>query len=309
MPDADYLQRAATTTEDLQALAPGLSPATAADTRALDPDLDADLNEWRTDTPRRPRLRVLGPVELQVRGPRPTDVERRVAYYTELVAYLALRPKGTPPLQMAEAFNIQANTLHSRINVLRKWLGTNDSDGEWYLPESTLSSSARARGVPIYQLSGLLCDADLFQRLRARGQTLGAEGIGDLVRALELVEGTPFDQLRPGGYGWLADTPHDHYLTAAIVDVAHVVATDALSRKDTERAAWAAGIGITAAPSEDKPRLDLARALTTQPGAYPGSSLILNRTDDNKPPPPPTARTQAILLTPATDQPRRAADG
>ena len=97
MPDETYIGVATTTTEDLNALAPDLTPAVAAEVAALDPDLDADLAEWLGRQLSRPRLRVLGPVELQVSGSRPHDVNRRLAYYTELVAYLAFRSKGTTP--------------------------------------------------------------------------------------------------------------------------------------------------------------------------------------------------------------------
>ena len=88
----------------------------------------------------------------------------------------------------------------------------------------------------------------------------GPEGVDDFKRALDLVAGRPYDQPRAKGYGWLADAPLDHYLTAAIVDVAHVVATHALAEGQPALALWAAERAISAAPSEDKPRLDLARA-------------------------------------------------
>ena len=109
-------------------------------------------------------------------------------------------------------------------------------------------------------------DADLFRRLRARGEARGPEGIEDLRRALELVTGRPYDQPRSRGYGWLVDTPFDHYLTAAIVDVAHIVATFGLTEGQPKLALWAAEKAITAAPSEDKPRLDLARAIQAMGG-------------------------------------------
>ena len=49
--------------------------------------------------------------------------------------------------------------------------------------------------------------------------------------------------------------------TAAIVDVAHVFAIHSLAEGRPRDALWAAEQAISAAPSEDKPRLDLARAL------------------------------------------------
>jgi nucleoid-associated protein YgaU len=294
-----YRAAASTTVEDLEALAPAVPATTTERTLAADPELDADLAEWANPEILRPRLRLLGPVEAHARGDRPSDVQRRPAYYTELIAYLFARPQGVTPQQMAEVFNIQTNTLHSRIGTLRKWLDTDHATGVWHLPESTLSEASKIRGVPIYQLTGLLCDVDLFKRLRLRGQAHGQDGITDLAKALELVVGPPFDQLRPGGYGWLAETPHDHYLTAAIVDVAHIVATHALAVGEHQLAMWVAERAILAAPSDDKPRLDLAKAEsamghTNEADRYVKDE-ILNRSDDSGPPPPPTTRTRDIL--------------
>jgi nucleoid-associated protein YgaU len=300
-----YLTAAATTVEDLDELVPSLPATTRERALAADPDLDVDLAEWAGRQLGRPHLRLLGPVEVHVKGDRPYDVERRPAYYTELVAYLATRPQGATPQQMAEAFNIQTNTLHSRIGTLRKWLGTDESSDTWHLPESTLSQAGKARGVPVYQVTGLLCDADLFKRLRLRGQARGQDGIGDLIAALALVAGTPFDQLRPGGYGWLAETPMDHYLAAGIVDAAHLVATHALASGEPERAMWAAQQAIMAAPSEDKPRLDLAKAEAAIGNDDAADQFInadvLNRGEDGGPP-HPTTRTSRILGLGRTDQ-------
>ncbi len=132
-----------------------------------------------------------------------------------------------------------------------------------------------------------------------RGQARGQEGIDDLFAGLRLVEGRPFDQLRPGGYGWLAETPLDQYLTAGVVDVAHIVATHALASRDVERARWASQTAIDAAPSEDKPRLDLAAAMVAQGHAgdvYEHlAAAIFNRSEDDTAPPSPSERTAAVL--------------
>lgn len=153
--------------------------------------------------------------------------------------------------------------------------------------------------MPVYQLIGLLNDADLFRRLRTRGQARGPNGIDDLRRALDLVTGVPFDQMRAGGYGWLAENPVDDFLRAAIVDVAHIVATHALAEGRPDVAIWAAEKAITTAPAEDKSRLDLARA-TAALGSPEEAERYLarevhNRSDDGGAPPGASHRTTRVL--------------
>lgn len=299
LPDERYLAAAATTPADLAALAPNIPAPTRSREPVHDPGLDQDLAAWHDPDTAHPRLRLLGPVELRATGERKTEVDRRCGYYTELVAYLATRDHGATPSQVAEVFGVQSNTLHSRIGILRRWLGADPATGSLYLPESTLSPAGKSRGVPVYEVVGLLCDADLFKRLRVRGQARGPAGIDDLIAALRLVEGTPFDQLRPGGYGWLADTPLDQYLTAGVVDVAHIIATHALAEGDADLALWASERAIAAAPFEDKPRLDLARALTAVGRIDEADDYLAaqvhNRSDDGGPPPDPSIRTAEVL--------------
>ena len=100
-------------------------------------------------------------------------------------------------------------------------------------------------------------DAELFRRLRLRGVARGAPGIPDLRAALDLVTGVPFDRQRPGGYGWLVDPALDHEYTAAIVDVAHLVATHHLAAGEPALAATAARVAILAGSSADTALLNL----------------------------------------------------
>ena len=293
-PDRVYVEAGATTVEDLAALAPAVLKSEEAEALAADPVLDQDLRDWSDPDTSRPRLRVLGPVELRAVGEQTKDVERRPAYYAELAAYLACHPDGQTPNRVATDFGIQNNSLHTRLGELRKWLGKKPGSNEWYLP-----AAQRIRGRQVYRLSEVLVDADLFRRLRARGEALGPTGIDDFRRALELVTGQPYDQQRPKGYGWLADNPVDHYLTAAIVDVAHVFATHSLAEGRPRDALWAAERAIAAAPFEDKPRLDLASAMKAlgqedQAEAYLAKQLF-NRTDDDRPPLDPSDRTTEVF--------------
>jgi len=293
-PDRAYVEAAATTVEDLAVLAPAVASSDAAAAIAADPTLDQDLADWADSESQRPKLRVLGPVELRAPGEKTKEVESRPAYFAELAAYLSCHPEGVTPNQVAADFGIQNNTLHTRLGQLRKWLGTKSGTEEWHLPVAQ-----RVRGQQVYQLSEVLTDADLFRRLRARGEARGPAGIDDFREALELVSGRPYDQQRPNGYGWLVDTPVDHYATAAIVDVAHVYATHALAEGRPSQALWAAERAILAAPHEDKPRLDLARARKAMGDDAEAKQYlryeVFNRTDDDRPPLDPSARTLEVV--------------
>lgn len=293
-PDRAYVAAAATTEEDLAVLAPAVPPSDQSRAIAADPTLDADLAEWLDPASSRPKLTVLGPVELHAVGEKSAEVDSRPAYFAELAAYLTAHPAGRTPNEVAADFGIQNNTLHTRLGQLRKWLGKHPDTDEWYLP-----NAVRVRGQQVYRVEGVLVDADLFRRLRSRAEALGPSGIDDLKRALELVEGMPYDQPRKRGYGWLSDTPFDHYLTAAVIDVAHIVATHALTEGQPRVALWAAEKAIAAAPSEDKPRLDLARAMQMIGDDAEADQYlrheVFNRTDDDRPPLDPSDRTTRIV--------------
>ncbi|HEY3713168.1 MAG TPA: hypothetical protein VGL39_01475 [Jatrophihabitantaceae bacterium] len=298
--DDIYLDRSASTAADLQALSPRIPREIQAKVRDADPTLDDDIAAWFDPDCSLARLSLLGPVELRARGEYTTDVARRVAYYTELAAYLATRDHGATADQVAAAFNVATSTAYSRLAVLKAWLGINPRTGERHLPDATKSPSGRARGIGLYQLEGVLVDADLFKRLRLRGQGHGAGGISDLTTALTLVSGPPFDQLRSGGYEWLTDGNRlDHIYVDAIVDVAHILATHGLGSSDLATARAAAEIALLAAPYEEKPRLDLvairhAEGRTEDANAYLRTE-ICNRSDDGGAPLDLPERTEEIL--------------
>jgi LysM repeat protein len=293
-PNKEYVESAATTVEDLSALAPAVPASAAAIAIAADPTLDQDLAEWADTNSQRPKLRVLGPVDLLAAGEKTKEVDARPAYFAELAAYLACHPEGLTPNQVAADFGIQNNTLHTRLGQLRKWLGKKPGTEEWYLP-----AAQRVRGQQVYRLTGVLSDADLFRRLRARGEARGPMGVDDFRKALELVSGVPYDQQRAKGYGWLVDIPDDHYLAAAIVDVAHVYATHSLTENRPSQALWAAEKAIAATPYEDKPRLDLARAKQAMGDDADAQRYlrqeILNRSDDDRAPLDPSPRTTQLV--------------
>jgi hypothetical protein len=146
----------------------------------------------------------------------------------------------------------------------------------------------------------VLTDLDLFRLLRARGQSRGTNGLADLVAALHLVSGEPFSHLRPAGWSWLLDGDRiDHIITCGIVDVAHIVTTQALTTKDFELAKFAAGTAYRAAPDDETSRLDMvAVAVATGHADLAERQLIdgiFNRSDDDLGPIDLPRRTETIV--------------
>ena len=295
--DDDYLSAAATTAEDLATLAPQVPAGLRQAVEDADPALDADVNAWFADDCDLPRLTLLGPVGARTHG---IAIAKRKPYYTELLTYLATRPHGATPEEVADAFSITGPRVRNDIKVLRDWLGVNPRTGRKHLPDARDSAAARARGIGVYQVEDLLVDADLFRRLRVRGESRGADGIDDLRQALQLVTGQPFDKLRPGGWTWLYEGDRlDHHLICGIVDVAHLVTTHALAEGDLNTARAATQIATSAAPYEEIPRLDLA-AIAAAAGHRQEAARIVrdevcNRSDDGHPPLELSERTEQIL--------------
>ncbi len=291
LPSADevYLDAAATTPDDLAALAPRVPVEVRDQVQAADPGLDSDLAAWYSGTPR-PRVRLLGPVQVAATGTPPT---RRGAFFTELVAYLALHPQGVTPAQVAEALGIGRNKAREYLRTVRAWLGVDPHTGQPYLPET---DDDRAR-----QLHALV-DLDLFRRLRVRGQARGADGTDDLLAALYLVAGRPFDDpaaWRPGGWAWLVEDRTDETAMVAVIDTAHTVVTHALATGDLVMARQAAETAQRADPYDEIIRLDLA-AVASAEGRYAEAARIVtddigNRTDDGHAPPDLSHRTQEII--------------
>lgn len=262
LPKRTYLEHTAATEDDVDALAPRVTEEIRRRIEDADPGLDADLAAWRDPECTRPKVQLLGPVVVTAQGPLPTQ-SPRLAWNTEVVAYLATRPTGVS----AERFgtdlwpgepDIAGKTkIRQAVMIVRKWLGE-DPDGKEYLPKGTTTSATG--GMARYEIVDALVDAELFRRLRLRGLARGADGIADLWAALELVIGIPFDVRRPGGYSWLAENPLDHYLSGMIADTANTVATHHLGAGEPERAAAAAQVALRAGSSEDTPLMNLMTA-------------------------------------------------
>ncbi|KRA30990.1 MULTISPECIES: LysM peptidoglycan-binding domain-containing protein [unclassified Nocardioides] len=281
-----YVDAAATTPEDVQVLAPCATPDARARVEAADPDLDEDLARWDSPTVTSAKLTLLGPVGARTTGDAKATAHRR-PFYVELLAYLVLHPTGAPGTDIAAAFAIKPDRVRVDISHLRRWLGTNPNTGKLYLPKA--ETPATADTPALYKVHGVLCDLDLFRRLRTRGQSRGADGIEDLVTALRLVTGEPFTDLRKDHWAWLLDGERwDHIMTSAIVDVGHIVTTHALANADVELALWAAQTAYVAAPYDEVAQLDMIQAETATGNEERASAdldtKVFNRRDDELPP-------------------------
>ena len=300
-PDERYLEVAATTSEDLQAVAPRVAATVRRDVEDADPGLDKDVAAWFADPSRVPKLRLLGPVRATTRG---KPLLKRKPYMTELLTFIALHPHGATPAEVADAFGLTPAKVREYVRLVREWLGTNPRTGEPHLPDARLARGALHRGTAVYEVVDLLVDLDLFRRLRGRGQARGIDGIEDLRTALRLVEGRPFDapvQRRAGGgWTWLVDGDRlDEHAVVAVVDLAHLVVTHALAAGDLAAARMAAETAAMAAPFEEIPRLDLA-AVATAEGRHAEAHRIIrdeiaNRSDDEGVPPELVGRTEEVL--------------
>lgn len=300
--DEVYLDAAAVTSDDLAALAPHVPERVGVQVERDDPTLDDDIRTWFDPRCDLPKLMLLGPLTVRVAPTgKPTAAAGRKPYFSELLAYLATRPHGATTEEVADAMRIPTDRVRKDILALRNWLGVNPRTGRQHLPDSRQTDAARLRGQAAYQVEDVLVDADLFRRLRARGEARGPAGLDDLRRALSLVKGTPLGQLRREGGAWLSEGHRlDQLLQCAIVDVAHLVTTASLALGDHVAAQEAAEISTRVAPAEETAQLDLAAALAAQGHHRAAEQLlrdqVLNRSDDeDEIPVELPARTEQII--------------
>jgi hypothetical protein len=290
LPTETYLQQSAVTAEDVETLAPIVSSESRRRIEEADPGLNEDLAEWRSPDSLLPKLSLLGtPTVRGARGSLPAG-RPRVAFYTEVLAYLATRP-GTTAAQLGMALwpndpNIaEKTTVRQAVAVVRKWLGVNPRTGGAHVPYGGDGSS-----TGVYRVEGLLIDAELFRRLRLRAVARGAagDGIADLAAALELVSGVPIehhhvrrrrgkDAAKPGDlepYSWLVEDNLDTQYAAMITDVAHTVATHFLAAGEPVRAAEAAQVALLAGSAADDPLCDLVLASDAQDRHAEGDEYV-----------------------------------
>ncbi|MEU8220114.1 LysM peptidoglycan-binding domain-containing protein [Micromonospora taraxaci] len=236
--------------------------------RQADPQLDADLRAWREQDRNRPRISVLGAVDVEAPGPVP-DQRRR--FHAELIVYLAQRgARGASAEQLTDALwpDQQVKDASRRVAITRarRWLGET-TDGDAWLPEMGADR--------LYRLaSGYLLDWHLFRRLRSRGESRGPAGVKDLRAALELVRGAPLDGAdrayatgTRNPFTWLPESDiYPGHITSAVVDTAHELAEFYLDAGDPAGARWAVQRAWLADPErgDDGPWHDLMRAAHTE---------------------------------------------
>ncbi len=259
-PDRVYVTETANTAEDLTELAPKVPVEVAEQIEAADPTLDADLADWWADSCVRPRLRVLGPIKVRIGvGGNAQAATNRKPACNNAVTYLSTRPRGATTQEIADALTITDDRVRQDMSIVRAWLGDNPRTGREFLPGATKHPLAVERGVGLYLIEDLLCDADLYKRLRIRGEARGPDGINDLRTALRLVNGAPYDGLRARGTVWLADNPVECELLFSIIDVAHIVSTIAIQSGDLQGARAAAELAVLVAPTDANLQMDLAK--------------------------------------------------
>lgn len=237
-----------------------ISPAAAAQLAsvlAADPQLDADLAEWANEEVLRPRISVLGPVEVRGAGIAPPN---RVARLSEVVTYLGLHYGGVSPdkfvtdLWPAER-QPRPGTRRQLIFDVRKWMGRDPQTGEQFLPNANDG---------LYRLTARLLDAELLRRLRKRAQAKAAANdpggaLEDYSTALRLVRGRALPEAEGRAYPWLAnlDRMEDRHIPAWVTETAHEAAEIAFGLNDLDTARWASDIGHLSDRDSEVPLCDL----------------------------------------------------
>jgi LysM repeat protein len=255
-PDELYLSSTATTEQDLAQLAPRVSTETRAAVEKADPELDDLLAVWNNPEAGLAKLHVLGPVRVTAFGRPP---ERPEAMLTEIVTYLWSQPNGVSTNQYANDLwpnhdYVGTDSVPKDLaSHTRLWLGTDPRTGREYMPR------ARRGGMQGYRIEGLLVDYDLFRRLRVRGEARGADGLADLVAALDLVSGTPLSMRRDYGYEWLPAGDELLY-QGAIAEVAHLVATRALECGNDAQTLRACQLALQFDEADDRALLTMIKA-------------------------------------------------
>jgi len=219
-----------------------------ASTDALMQDAEVTVPEWPA-----PYIRLLGPVDvLNV-----ADAETLPGRGAEMMAYLLLQDGPVPGAQLQKAMWKEAtdrtnNNLRQLATKVRSALG-NDPDGKLLLP-----AGRKDTGFTIHP--AIRTDWDDFRQLI--GPDLKTTPNADLIAAIRLVRGAPFEGVsrRTGWWTWRANT--EEVMIAAIIDAAAELSERALQSGKPALSRFAARIAQSADElNEAGWRLELMTAL------------------------------------------------
>lgn len=198
-----------------------------------------------------PVVRVLGSVELAgTTGVELPSTHQRQA--TELIAFLAFNP-GSRGSDISKALwpSREPNlaTRRSAVSRARRWLGT-DVNGFEYLPRYWSADDGGQADLESagYRLRGVRTDWHSFCDLV--GPDLTQTPTPDLLAALDLVRGRPFEGVALRKYVWAEQLMHT--ISSGVVDVSHEVARRALLAGDVAMARHASQVGRLADPVDER---------------------------------------------------------
>lgn len=223
---------------------PGAGPGSVAEPVEVQPPARPERLEA-------PVVRVLGSVELAgTTGVELPSTHQRQA--TELIAFLAFNP-GSRGSDISQALwpSREPNlaTRRSAVSRARRWLGV-DGDGYEYLPRywSTDDGGQADLESAGYRLRGVRTDWHTFCDLV--GPDLSQTPTEDLLAALDLVRGRPFEGVPLRKYAWAEQLMHT--ISSGVVDVSHEVARRALLAGDVAMARHASQVGRLADPVDER---------------------------------------------------------
>ncbi|MBT0774268.1 hypothetical protein KIH74_35320 [Kineosporia sp. J2-2] len=223
-----------------------------------DPALAEDLAAWKATVCSRPRLTVLGPVQVRAAG----TIDSRRAWFTEVVVLLWAHPKGLSVERFAECLwphdalrKATSAMPRQTVGTVRQWLGVDPVSGDPYVPAINPNEGNRR-----YRVHDVLSDADLARRLYERGLGHGEQGMEDVRAALDLVTGPVLAERRQNGYDWLSETNLLLDLTALITDIAHTYADYCLATGNPAAARDVSLVALKAGGRDDTTYLDLVSA-------------------------------------------------
>lgn len=188
-------------------------------------------------------VRVMGPVEIEG-----TDGELARAKSVELVAYLAIHPRGEDADRLMEALwpdkKPVSTTFNTTVSVARGALGTNAA-GEHHVSHV---ERGLYRVEPSVQTDWAVLRATV-RRVASVEDPL--QRLDLLCTALELVRGEPFDGCRRG-YEWARRDGTASNVEREIVEAAAQAAGWAMSLQQGKVARWAARQGLLASPGSER---------------------------------------------------------